>query len=248
MKQIEVNNIGTWYYITEDGRCYNSKTNNWLNGQINSKTGYLTYYITLPKGQKKRIAAHRAVAIAYINNPKGLPQINHKDGNKLNNHIDNLEWVTQEENQQHAINTELRKYNHIFCFSKDKELVAEYKNVTEASIAVGVSKNMIFQEIRKEEKALVGGFYWSKEKTLYKVITYSNNGKAKKVNQYDLKGKFITSYPSTGIAAKAIHGNHSHIGECCRGKIKSYKGYIWRYSDDIVSPSLKEEENTSKVL
>ena len=44
------------------------------------------------------------------------------------------------------------------------------------------------------------------------------------------------TYPSTGIAAKAIKGVHSHIGECCRGKIKSYKGYVWRYTDDIVSP------------
>ena len=45
-------------------------------------------------------------------------------------------------------------------------------------------------------------------------------------------------YPSTGIAAKAIGIKaSSHIGECCRGKIKSYKGYIWRYAEDIVSPS-----------
>ena len=45
-------------------------------------------------------------------------------------------------------------------------------------------------------------------------------------------------YPSTGIAAKAIGVNSgSHIGECCRGKIKNYKGYIWRYVEDIVSPS-----------
>ena len=57
-------------------------------------------------------------------------------------------------------------------------------------------------------------------------------------HQYDLKGKFIMQYPSTGIAAKAIGAKaSSHIGECCRGKIKSYKGYIWRYAEDIVSPS-----------
>ena len=45
------------------------------------------------------------------------------------------------------------------------------------------------------------------------------------------------SYPSTGIAAKALNCNHSHIGECCRGKIRTYKGYIWRYAEDIVSTS-----------
>ena len=43
------------------------------------------------------------------------------------------------------------------------------------------------------------------------------------------------NYPSTGVAAKAIGGNSSHIGECCRGKIKTYKGFIWKYVEDIVS-------------
>ena len=66
---------------------------------------------------------------------------------------------------------------------------------------------------------------------------YKNLGKAKQVNQYDKNGKYITSYPSTGIAAKAVGGSNSHIGECCRGKIKTYKGFVWRYVEDIISPS-----------
>ena len=61
-----------------------------------------------------------------------------------------------------------------------------------------------------------------------------------KVNQYDKNGKFINQYESTGAAARAL-GAHSgsHIGECCRGKIKTYKGFVWRYAEDIVSPSSK---------
>lgn len=46
------------------------------------------------------------------------------------------------------------------------------------------------------------------------------------------------TYPSTGAAARALGVSaSSHIGECCRGKIKSYKGFIYRYVEDIVSPS-----------
>lgn len=67
------------------------------------------------------------------------------------------------------------------------------------------------------------------------------------VNQYDLNGKFIIAYPSTGIAAKAIGGNSSHIGECCRGKIKTYKNFIWRYAEDIVSPSGESQRDTCEV-
>lgn len=234
MKQIIVNNISTWYYITEDGKCYNNKTNKFLKGQINYKSGYLTYNITLPNGNKKRISAHRYVAINYIDNPLNKPEVNHKDGNKLNNNVENLEWVTAKENQQHAIENELRTFAHVFCFNNEKKLIAEYKSIIEAAKAVGISASIIQQELQKDIKALSGGFYWSKEPKLNKIIIYKKEGKAKEVYQYDLNGKFIMSYPSTGIAARAIHGQHSHIGECCRGKIKTYKGFIWRYADDIV--------------
>lgn len=91
MKQIIVNNISTSYYITEDGKCYNSITGKWLKGQKN-KNGYFSYILTLPDGNKKRLYAHRLVALAYIpNNNKNKNQINHKDGNKLNNNVENLE-------------------------------------------------------------------------------------------------------------------------------------------------------------
>lgn len=237
MKQISIDNISTTYYITQDGKCYNSKTDKFLKGQVNYKNGYLSYNLTLPDGRKKRCYAHRLVAIAFIENPLQKKEVNHKDGNKLNNNADNLEWATSQENKQHALERELYKQKHVFCFNKDKILVAEYKTIHEAARAVNISYSLIQQEVNKEVKALSGGFYWSYSPILGKTIEYKNLGKAKPVNQYTKEGKFIMTYPSTGIAAKAIHGNNSHIGECCRGKIKSYKGYVWRYVEDIVSPS-----------
>lgn len=240
MKQIIVDNISTWYYITEDGKCYNSKTNNWLKGQINYKNGYKSFNIILPDGSKKRLYAHRMVAIAFIpNSDKTKTQINHIDGNKLNNHADNLEWVTPFENQLH----ELRQYNHVYCFNKDKQLIAEYPNIKCAAESVKCSTSTIISELHKEKKALACGFYWNDSPTLGETITYTNTGKAKKVNQYDLNGKYIMTYPSTGIAAKAIGGVHSHISQCCRGKLKTYKGFIWRYTEDIVSSLSKDKEN-----
>lgn len=238
MKQVIVNNISTSYFITQDGKCYNSITNKYLQGQINKNNGYLTYYITLPNGEKKRCYAHRMVAMAYLENPAGKKEINHIDGNKLNNNIDNLEWATPQENQQHALLLELRHYKHVYCFDKNCTLVAEYLNITDAARAAKISPSIIKQELHKDIKTLSGNFYWSYEQELNnnKIKNYNNTGKAKIVYQYDLNGKFITSYPSTGIAAKAIGGKHSHISECCRGKIKSYKNSIWRYADDIVSP------------
>ena len=68
MKQIVVNNFSTSYYITEDGRCYNSNTKKYLKGQYNYKNGYLSYNITLNDGSQKRVYAHRLIAEAYIPN------------------------------------------------------------------------------------------------------------------------------------------------------------------------------------
>lgn len=72
-----------------------------------ANNGY--HYVNLwNKSKMKSIKIHRLVANAFIPNPEDKPQVNHKDGNKKNNHIDNLEWVTGSENVMHALKTGLK--------------------------------------------------------------------------------------------------------------------------------------------
>ena len=89
------------YEITRDGQVINKHTNHVLKPQPNAK-GYLRVSIS-----KKLVFVHRLVAEKYIPNPNNLPQVNHKDGNKLNNNVENLEWVDNLENRAHAVKTGL---------------------------------------------------------------------------------------------------------------------------------------------
>lgn len=74
-----------------------------------TKKGLGYYRVQLCKNDSiEKALVHRLVAQAFIPNPKNKPQVNHIDGNKLNNHISNLEWTTVSENAQHAIVTGLK--------------------------------------------------------------------------------------------------------------------------------------------
>lgn len=59
------------------------------------------------KGARERFKVHRLVASAFIENPEGKPEVNHKDGDKWNNAAQNLEWATRKENNRHALDTGL---------------------------------------------------------------------------------------------------------------------------------------------
>lgn len=76
-----------------------------LKYQHDSK-GYQRVRVTVQR-EKMTFKVHREVAKAFIPNPDNKPQVNHIDGNKDNNAVDNLEWVTNQENAQHAFSTGL---------------------------------------------------------------------------------------------------------------------------------------------
>lgn len=96
------------YMISDHGRIlsFKGKSKLIISSTITSK-GY-EHVAIRQKGIYIGYSVHRLVATAFIPNPRRLPQVNHLDGNKLNNHVANLEWCDAYDNIMHAIRTGLR--------------------------------------------------------------------------------------------------------------------------------------------
>lgn len=101
-----VKGFETRYLVSTDGKVYSTKTKKFLKPLQNEKD-YLHVELWL-NYKRKTAKIHRLVAETFLENPCGLKEINHKDGNKQNNHVSNLEWCTRSENMKHAYKTGLR--------------------------------------------------------------------------------------------------------------------------------------------
>lgn len=122
-----------------------------------SKFGY-NHHCLIKAGKTKDVRVCRLVALAFIPNPENKPFVNHKDGNKANDHVDNLEWNTHSENDLHAFRIGLRKSprGSLNGASKVTEEIVikirkEYKGGRYVDLAkkYGLCPNHIGQIIRK---------------------------------------------------------------------------------------------------
>ena len=117
--------------------------------------GYLVVLLHY-RGSYKTKAVHRLVAEAFIDNPDNLPVVNHIDGNKLNNHVSNLEWCSYAQNSSHAVRHRLRTYSPVRCVETGKA----FKTEKDAGEYYGLkSGSSIGKAIRTGRKA--AGYHWT---------------------------------------------------------------------------------------
>ena len=95
------------YRISDHGRIWSKQKFKCMGERI-SKTGYVNMSLRQKNSPAKQHTLHRLVAIAFIPNPENKPQVNHIDGDKQNNCVENLEWATCSENIKHAFKLGLR--------------------------------------------------------------------------------------------------------------------------------------------
>lgn len=145
------------YKISNLGRVlalnYNKTGKAIVRAQRINKQGYL--YVNLWKnGQSKSFKTHRIVAIMFIPNPCNLPQVNHKDENKLNNRADNLEWCTASYNvsyghrarkclDSHKRSNSCKAEKAVVQLDRYGAIIAEYISISEAARQIGVRRESI---------------------------------------------------------------------------------------------------------
>lgn len=134
------------------------------------KGGYL-YVILHKNGESKTIKVHRLVAIAFIPNPNNLPQVNHKDENKLNNSVENLEWCDSSYNNKYGSRPRkvLDAYKKNGSCKAERPVVKierlsgmiieEYISISEAARCCGVSRESLRDCVLGRQKTCVG-YFW----------------------------------------------------------------------------------------
>lgn len=201
-KQILVKPIKGWedlYTISSDGKVYSIRSQKYLKPRL-SLDGYERVALSRGRAYRKEYRVHRLVAEAFIDNPNNLPVVNHKDFNKLNNYIENLEWCTDYENVHHAIdNGRFGILNKMKNRSKESGRYINYKAYT----FTNVFNNKSFTIIGIKNVAKQFGCSYKLVKAI--LVKYANTGayvkqgyfKGLKIDSEYLKVQRLT--PNQGV-------------------------------------------------
>lgn len=153
-------NIRSKEYNDSLGHLRSSKK---LKKQVNN-CGYEYVILSSKEEKHKTLTVHRIVAKTFIPNPEEKEDVNHIDGNKLNNNVNNLEWTTTQENiiKRYEIGIDGNNYKRVSQFDKDGNLVGSFPSSYEAERITGISRTHIGGCCRGE-RLTAGGYVWKFE-------------------------------------------------------------------------------------
>ena len=228
----------TDYSVSTEGEVRKDTTNYILSQSSQQDYKFVGLIIN---GKQKRMRVHRMVALAFIDNPDNKPYVNHINGNRSDNNVENLEWVTPSENTQHAVDTGLFKSGHaraVVQYNLNGEQMATFESASEAARQTGGSQSKITMCCRRQRDS-ANDYQWryyddiqDVQKIEKKFIT------GKKVAQCDEEGNILKIYPSFKEAARAVNGTSSAISRVCSGTNIRHKGYKWKLVEEIVQEDI----------
>ena len=219
----EVDNLGRVFsvdriiQVNDNGRIYDKPIHGAMLKQTNHSRGYKTVALT-KYGKTKQEYVHRIVASAFIPNPDNLPAVNHKDEDKTNNFVDNLEWCTV-------------SYNNTYG-EKTKKQAEKIRGIPH----------------KDDHKEKISNSLKEYYKTHVSASTGRKSEKRKPISQFDLDGNLIREYPSIHEASDGIISRRRNITAVCNGKRKSAYGYIWRWGQRKIEAVLPKSDAKDESL
>lgn len=244
-----------FYYIDSNGLVYTNSDGCGLveMKQRSNKYGYKQIGLWCKDKKKIQMEVHRIVALAFIpNKRKDRDKVNHIDEDKHNNTMYNLEWCTCKENNNHGTRNErvskkLRK--KVFQFSLIGEFIAEWDSVSVASTATDTCKSEITSCCRGKSKT-ANGFVWRYYTDSFDKFDSSKNYHTGAIHMFSLQGDLLKTFKSTKDVYEFIGGKRDdNILQCCRGRVKTVKGYVWRFEGDTFDKyRVRGSKNKSGVV
>lgn len=138
--------------------------------QNKNHKGYMVVDLGKTNQKTNRVFVHRLVAKAFIENPLNKPQVNHIDGNKENNCVENLEWCTNQENQIHAVKNKLNDHSKYSSGRtkrkvcqidlKTNEIINIFPSISEAARTMGCKSSSNIGSCCRGKRNKVNGFKW----------------------------------------------------------------------------------------
>ena len=230
--------IETDYSVSTEGEVRKDTTNYILSQSSQQDYKFVTLLIN---GQQKRMRVHRMVAMTFIENPDNKPYVNHINGIRYDNNVENLEWVTQSENIQHAVRTGLMQNGRkkaVIQYNLNGDRMATFDSASEAARQTGGSQSKITM-CCKRQRETANDYQWryyddiqDVQKVEKRFIT------GKKVAKCDEEGNILEIFPSFKEAARAVNGTSSAISRVCSGTNIRHKGYKWKLVEEIVQEDI----------
>lgn len=230
-----------FYMVSDKGEVYSIRRKITLK-QTLDENGYPKVNLSA-NGNRRNVKTHRLVAEAFIPNTHNFPAVNHIDENKQNNHVYNLEWCTIAYNNAYGSRMEkikaviskgiimydlkgnfIKKYEYLKDVANDGYTMSSVSSCARGNYKQ--HKNRIFIYSTEDQEVAIKEKLNSLKRTRHKP---HGRPYIRSVGQFSLDGQLLNTFKTILEASKFGNFNHGAISQCCNGRAKTHKGYVWKF-------------------
>lgn len=216
------------YMVSDLGRVRNASRNKFI-GSVNTQ-GYMIADLSHERKNRK-FFIHRLVCQSFLDNPEAKPHVNHKNGIRDDNRLENLEWCTHWENLLHArlilgkarppLSFVPRTDKSILRFTKNGDFIDQFPSLENASKVLGIKGHHISECCRGKRKTC-HGYIWkyNPENHLDRVVL-----------QLDYNENLIREWACLGDVKRELGLSETTLWFCCKGMQKTHAGFKWRFKN-----------------